>query len=68
MLLTVKEAAFAIVRFCGNPKEFFRFHEYWSRLVTVRYEKGCVMVILVVPSAKVTPCWVLTMMVCGVER
>jgi len=25
--LVVRERAFAIVRFCGNPKEFFRFQE-----------------------------------------
>jgi myosin heavy subunit len=34
--LVVRERVFAIVRFCGNPNEFFGFHEYGSRDVTVR--------------------------------
>jgi hypothetical protein len=36
MELVVRDAAFATVRFCGKPKEFFRFQEVGSRLVTVR--------------------------------
>jgi hypothetical protein len=53
--LVVSEAALAIVWFCGNPKEFFKLQEVASRLVTVRKAKGCVIRILLVPSAKVTP-------------
>jgi len=66
--LVVNDAAFAIVRFCGNPKEFFRFQEVASRLVTVRYVYGCVSVILEVPSAKRTPFCVLTMIDCGEDK
>jgi hypothetical protein len=68
MELTFSEAALAIVRFCGNPKEFLKFHEVGSRLVTVRYENGCVITTLLVPSEKVTPLCVLIMIFCGVER
>jgi hypothetical protein len=68
MELTVRAAALAIVRFCGNPKEFLGFQLVGSRLVTVRYEKGCVITIEEVPSENFTPCCVETIIFCGVDK
>ena len=59
---------FAIVSYRGNPKVFIIFHELASREEKTRVAKGCEMRILLVPSAKVTPDVVLTIIDWGDDR
>jgi hypothetical protein len=59
---------FAIVSYRGNPNVFIIFHEFASREEKTRVAKGCEIRILLVPSAKVTPDVVLTIIDWGDDR